>query len=280
MKNCGFPDSVPRPTAIRYIRNLRGGSQAHLIQADDDRFYAAKSPENPQSKRLLVNEYLAGKIFEHLGVASAKMIPLNMPQSFINENSKFQVILHHETIRLHAGLYLGSRYEVDPEKMSVFDFLPAPLLPKVTNIKDFLGALLADQWTCNHDQRQFVFSPDPSASTGSRRYCALAIDHGMCLGGAGWQLFDSPLTGVYFQHEVYGSSVCMSDFEPWLEKLRAIEEEHFDTWISAMPPEWLTGDSIPFRNLVGGLLKRKKRIPDLIAAAIDHNPGRLTKVIR
>jgi hypothetical protein len=49
-------------TAIEHIRRLRGGSQPHLMRCSDGRFYVVKFQNNPQNTRILVNEYLGGKL--------------------------------------------------------------------------------------------------------------------------------------------------------------------------------------------------------------------------
>jgi hypothetical protein len=46
--------------AITHIRRLRGGSQAQLMVADDGHQYVIKFQGNPQTTRVLANEYLAG----------------------------------------------------------------------------------------------------------------------------------------------------------------------------------------------------------------------------
>lgn len=257
------------PIAIRYVRALRGASQAHLLQADDGHYYATKSPENPQTRRVLVNEYLGAKIFERLGVATAQMIPLIVSQPFLDANPNFQLVLHKELIPLHGGVFLGSQYAMNPEKTAIYDFLPTPILPRVTNLNHYLGALIADQWLCNDDARQFVFFVDPSVPHRSGRgWRALAIDHGRCLGGHTWRLFDSPLIGVSSQLAVY-KTLDVSETKTWLERLSNIEEHHLIAWIDEMPPEWLAGDALELRNLIKKLLRRKGRVPELVETGIE-----------
>jgi len=41
---------------------MRGGAQAHLLQADDDYWYVVKFRNNPQHRRILVNELLSATI--------------------------------------------------------------------------------------------------------------------------------------------------------------------------------------------------------------------------
>ena len=57
--------------AITHIRRLRGGSQAQLMVADDGHEYVIKFQGNPQTTRVLANEYLAARL--------ARMIKLNVP---------------------------------------------------------------------------------------------------------------------------------------------------------------------------------------------------------
>ena len=46
-------------TAVRHIRKMRGGAQSHLLEADDGHWYVVKFRNNPQHRRILVNELLA-----------------------------------------------------------------------------------------------------------------------------------------------------------------------------------------------------------------------------
>src|SRR5437016_13512841 len=45
--------------AIKHIRRPRGGSQAQLMAADDGHEYVVKFQGNPQTTRILANDYLA-----------------------------------------------------------------------------------------------------------------------------------------------------------------------------------------------------------------------------
>ena len=45
--------------AIKHIRRLRGGSQAQLMAADHGHEYVVKFQGNPQTTRVLANDYLA-----------------------------------------------------------------------------------------------------------------------------------------------------------------------------------------------------------------------------
>src|SRR5205809_1685279 len=100
--------------AITRVRRLRGGSQAQLMVADDGHEYAVKFQGNPQTTRVLANDYLAGRL--------ARMIALSVPEPAIihvdaetirQSNISFQ--LAGSEILPPAGLHFGSRFIVDEE---------------------------------------------------------------------------------------------------------------------------------------------------------------------
>ena len=96
------------PTAVHYVRKLRGGSQAHLIRADDGHFYAMKSVGNPQGTRVLVNEYLGSKIFSKMGIATAMAAPIVVTEHFLNSNPEMGFILGSRRIALALYPAAGS----------------------------------------------------------------------------------------------------------------------------------------------------------------------------
>ena len=44
--------------ALEQIRRMRGGAQSHLMRCSDEHFYVVKFQNNPQHRRILVNELL------------------------------------------------------------------------------------------------------------------------------------------------------------------------------------------------------------------------------
>ena len=58
-------------TACRHVRKMRGGAQSHLLEADDGNFYIVKFRNNPQHRRILVNEYVSAVFLRYLQVSAA-----------------------------------------------------------------------------------------------------------------------------------------------------------------------------------------------------------------
>src|SRR5260370_9906044 len=54
--------------AVEQIRRMRGGAQSHLMRCDDGYYYVVKFQNNPQHKRILVNELLRTRLAARLGL--------------------------------------------------------------------------------------------------------------------------------------------------------------------------------------------------------------------
>ena len=96
--------------ARRLIRKMRGGAQAHLIEADDGRFYVVKFRNNPQHRRILTNEWLGGTFLRFLGVAVPDMQIVNLPEQFLDENPEAGIQLGSRRIPPLLGWHFGSQF--------------------------------------------------------------------------------------------------------------------------------------------------------------------------
>ena len=56
--------------ARRFLRKMRGGAQAHLLEGADGHFYVVKFLNNPQHRRILVNEWIASVFLDYLGISA------------------------------------------------------------------------------------------------------------------------------------------------------------------------------------------------------------------
>ena len=84
---------------------------------------------------------------------------------------------------------------------------------------------------------------------------------------SGWEFSDSPLQGLYARKLVYEKVRSMDDFQPWLDQVVHFPEAVVDRAFRQVPPEWLEGEEDEFERLLERLLRRRKRVPDLIADA-------------
>ncbi|HZT36887.1 MAG TPA: HipA family kinase [Bryobacteraceae bacterium] len=265
--------------ATRFIRKMRGGAQAHLLQADDGNFYVVKFTNNPQHRRILINEWTASVFLNYLQIPAPATAIVEITTEFLAENPEVHIQLGMRRIDVEPGWHFGSRHPGDPLRTAVYDFLPDALLDKVANTRDFLGVFAVDKWMGNADARQCIFFRarlrNPLSPVGERPgFVAQMVDHGYLFDGPHWTFMDSPLQGFYFRPVVYSQVRSLTDFEPWLERIVNFPEKVIDDAYKQIPLAWIDGDSEALEALLEKLLQRRRRVPELIAAArgVRSNP--------
>lgn len=267
--------------ARRLIRKMRGGAQAHLIEAEDGGFYIVKFKNNPQHRRILVNEWLASVFLRYLQIHVPDTAVVEVTSEFIADNPDLYLSIGARREPIPAGLHFGSRMAVHPDRVAVFDFLPEKLLGKIENSADFLGMLVFDKWAANADSRQAVFfraraktwTPLKGETPARVGFFAQMIDHGFAFNGPHWEFTDSPIQGLYFRPSVYEDVRSVDSFQPWLAMAENMPAEVIDSAWKEIPREWLDDDEDALEKLLEGLFKRRARIGRLIAEIQRARPG-------
>ena len=255
--------------AHRLTRKMRGGAQAHLLEASDGHSYVVKFHNNPQHRRILVNEWIASTFLHYLDIAAPETAMVELTQEFLAATPDVHIQLGRERRPVTPGWHFGSRFPGDPMRTVVYDFLPDTLLEQVENLRDFLGVLAFDKWMGNADSRQAIFFRarvhDPLAANPPRLgFVAQMVDNGYVFEGPHWRWGESPIQGLYFRPLVYRTVRGLAEFEPWLDRIRNFPEEVVDQAVKRIPPAWLEGDEDELERLLERLMRRRERVPDLI----------------
>jgi hypothetical protein len=256
--------------ALRLIRKMRGGAQAHLIEVSGGHAYVVKFLNNPQHRRILVNEWLASSFLRYLGIATPEVAMVSVSPPFLQAEPEVHIQLGRERRAVEAGWHFGSRYPGDVRRTVVYDFLPDAMLDRVENLADFFGVLAFDKWMGNADSRQAIFfraQVSDLAGTGAPAhlgFVAQMVDNGYVFEGPHWRFGDSPIQGLYFRPLVYRGVRGLSSFEPWLERIRHFPEEVVDQAVREIPAAWLEGEEDALERLLDRLLRRRRRVADLI----------------
>ena len=261
-------------TAVRHVRKMRGGAQAHLLEADDGNWYVVKFRNNPQHHRVLVNEWLAATFLGYLKIAVPESAIIEVTAELLADNPEIHLSSGTRRIEVEAGWHFGSRYPGDPGKLALYDFLPDKLLENVVNLDDFRAILVFDKWTGNADGRQCVFyraMVRQEAAGGGRRtstpgFVARMIDHGYAFNGPHWDFPESAVQGLYARPIVYRSVRSLDDFQPWLQQVMNFPEEMVDRAWKRLPAAWMAGEEDELERMLDQLLARRPRVPDLISA--------------
>jgi HipA-like kinase len=256
-------------TARRLIRKMRGGAQAHLMEASDGHCYVVKFHNNPQHRRILVNEWIASTFLHYLGISAPEVAMVQVTESFLAGEPEIHIQLGRERRAVTPGWHFGSRFPGDPARTVVYDYLPDTLLDKVENLSDFRAALAFDKWMGNADSRQAIFFRarvlEPLAPEPQRLgFVAQMVDNGYVFEGPHWRLGESAIQGLYFRPLVYRGVRGLAEFEPWLGRIRNFPEEVVDQAVKRIPPAWLEGDEDDLERLLERLMRRRARVPDLL----------------
>jgi hypothetical protein len=265
--------------ATRLIRKMRGGAQAHLLECDDGHFYVVKFRNNPQHRRILINEWIASVFLNYLQISTPPAAIVSLSTAFLEANPDIYIQLGSRHQAVEPGWHFGSRYPGDPAKIMVYDFLPDILLDKVVNAGEFLGVLAFDKWMSNADARQTIFfrarlrqwpaGSEPAPRTG---FVSQMMDHGYVFDGPHWKFSESPIQGLYFRTKIYQKVRGWDDFQPWLDRVVYFPDEIVDAAQKQIPPEWVAEDAAALQSILEKLMSRCRRVPDLIR---DSRGGRV-----
>jgi hypothetical protein len=259
-------------TAVQHVRKMRGGAQAHLLEADDGCWYVVKFRNNPQHRRILVNELLSSVLLGYLKIAAPETALILVSAEFLAANPEIHLTLGTRQLPVEPGWHFGSRYPGDPSRVAVYDFLPDALLPQVANLEDFRAILVFDKWVGNADGRQSVFyralvrTGERAAGAARPGFVARMIDHGFAFNGPHWEFTDAPLQGLYARRQVYETVHSLDDFQPWLEQVVHFPEEVIDQAWKGIPADWVDGEEDALAQLLDRLFERRARLPELIAS--------------
>lgn len=269
--------------ARRHIRKMRGGAQSHLIEASDGNFYVVKFRNNPQHRRILVNELIAAEILDYLQIHAPEWDLIRLSEEFLRESPEVSIHIGNRFIAPDAGWAFGSKFPGDPATTAIYDFVPDSLLAQIQNPEDFRAVLVFDKWAGNADGRQAIFFRAvirdwlQRANAGSRKtgFVALMIDHGFIFNGPYWTFVESAFQGLYARRAVYEQVRTIDDFEPWATRVQHFPDAVLDRALRRIPPDWIEGEEEELERLLEGLLRRSKRIRELIeqSQAIFPNWG-------
>jgi hypothetical protein len=268
--------------ATEQIRRMRGGAQSHLMRCSDGHHYVVKFQNNPQHRRILVNELLGTRLAARLGLPVTPVAIVHVTEELIRLTPELCMEMPRTRVPCQPGPQFGSRYPGDPRRLTLHDFLPDEQLRGVENLHDFAGMLVFDKWTCNTNGRQTIFFREerhrPAAQRDGpekedqppedRDYRAAMIDQGFCFNAGEWNYPDAPLRGLYARNRVYEGVIGMESFAPWTERVeKSVTERVLAEVIREIPPEWYEDDYDAVTKLLEQLYRRRTRVPELLLAA-------------
>ena len=242
-------------TIERVVRRMRGGSQSFTVLGDDGQFYVAKFQGNPQGTRTLVNEWIGSNLLTRLGITTPKVRILRLLDRVDGEDLFFSTPDGRR--KIFAGLHLGSLCPVNPDRVAIYDLLPATVIEKLlVNGSDFAKAYIFDCWAGHADRRQAIFFRNPNR----KGFVAGVIDNGMLFGGRHWKLFTAPAVCLYCDRTVYRALDLRRLALDTIEVIRSWTLSDIDEIVTAIPDEWFEGDKDAFWRMAEKLIARSATV--------------------
>ena len=187
------------------------------MEASDGKFYVVKFRNNPQHRRVLVNEWIASVFLKQLQIATPDAALIEITPEFLDSEPDVYMQSGSRRLAVKPGWHFGSQFPGDPQRVPVFDFLPDSLLSQCVNLRDYVGALVFDKWVSNADGRQSIFykariRDGRGDEVLEKGFVTQMMDNGFIFDGPNWQYGDSPIQGHYFRAQVYTAVRKLDDF--------------------------------------------------------------------
>jgi hypothetical protein len=263
---------VAKVVGVKHVCAMNSGARAHLLRCSNGRHYVVKFKNNPQGVRVLANELIATLAAQLIGLPVASPAVVDVSDELIRDSGLTTCDVHGKQVGCASGLSFGSRFVGRVRRHAsnsplVCTQLSDEHLKTVENLSDFYGMLVFDQWTCNGDGRQVVFSRAGANSC----YRATMIDNGFCFDGQNWSFPHSPRRGIFNHRIVYSDAEGPDSIQKWVDRLdREITREMLVQVMLAVPPEWYESDLASLSRLLESLLYRKRILRELLASTIGY----------
>lgn len=218
---------------IRYIRNLRGGSQPILAQASDHHVYVVKFINNLQGPNVSFNESAGSELYRMCGLPVPSWKPLLVTKAFLDQNQACWMQSQGGPVRPDSGLCFGSRF-LGENGRDLLEILPGTSFQQVRNRQNFWLAWLIDVYANHIDNRQVIYRRD---SAGWLK--AFFVDHGSILGGPNGELPGNLKASRYLDPRIY-QNVSAQQCAHFQKVLRRLDVDHLWQQAEGLPSDWKT----------------------------------------
>ncbi len=180
----------------RYVKKLRGGSQAILALASDDCFYVVKFFDNPQGRNVLFNECLGTELYRHFEL-EVPDYPSGNYEGFHRTVPLLLLQSQSESVPPRPGLCFGSKF-LGWAGCRFFEILDGNSIERVHHREDFWLAWLLDICSVHCDHRQAIFE-----RLRNGQFKAVFIDHSHMFGGSNGDRRLQIMAPCYLDRRIY-----------------------------------------------------------------------------
>ncbi|OAB34108.1 HipA family kinase [Paenibacillus glacialis] len=228
--------------AVRPIQPVNNGvTKPYILLGNDGNSYYTKFKENPETSRILANEFVCAKIAKFLDLPLASPTLINVDQDFIDIFGT-EITEHIESdVSISKGLHFGTK-----KINKAFQIVNSKMIESATNIKAIPEIILFDQLICNTDRDRnggnLIFDQS--------KMKIVVIDHSHAFDiGPLWDAHQLEIrVGSQFEpfaHDGYIFRKLVpfvkgnNPFDPIIVKMLGMTSEFLWHTISSIPDEWI-----------------------------------------
>lgn len=246
--------------AVKLIgTTFKGYSKPQHILFSDDKSYVVKFKNNSSGTRILVNEYIAGKLGQLLSLPIIPFEVVHISDDFLKES---QLLLNHKFTSgsSFASLYIDNCIQLSRNSNNEYI--------KVTNQEHLALIIAFDIWIGNTDRKENNVLLEPVENG---KYYLRLIDHGRCFSEALWTIKDlkkMPKMEVKLNVHHWCASFLQgqNELNSAIEKILSLPEESIKSVIQSIPKDWDVSD-MERDALVTHLINARKQLPQLSLTA-------------
>lgn len=226
---------------ILHLQQLpKGRSKPQLIRFNNGKEYVVKFINNKSGTRVLVNEYVAGKLAQLLSLPVVPFRVVYIAKKFINENP---TLFEHN---FQSGYQLASLYITDSAVLKKFLPLDQIYEIKISNRDKLAGIIAFDYWIGNYDRNRsnVLLKLLPNGE-----YHCYMIDHGHVFGKSSWtietlkEIIPNMATSWRKVHSRFFSMLQgKEDIATHIDKIMKVPDQMIHQIVHSIPRDWDVSD--------------------------------------
>jgi hypothetical protein len=220
--------------ATKYFGNVGSGVTApQLFRANDRRFYVVKLQSNRLGLKILVNEFLAAKFGQIMGLCFPPHNIIEITEETLRQEDPGLI-----TSGVNSGRHFASRL------INRTEYVQKHNIAKAINKAELAGVILFDHLFHNSDRTSNYKNLLLRQETAGYKIYAIDNSHLFVYGKWTTALLNrlSKKIKIYY-HYTYGLLLryylYAQDFFPYLESVANISDEQINNLVNDIPVEWL-----------------------------------------
>jgi hypothetical protein len=248
------------PGVRRFFYQLRGVSQACLVEATDNNIYIIKMA-GAVGPNVLFNEAFGSELLRYFGLPVPSWTALSLSEDFIDLHPEMLSDRPQQFVSVNNTLHFGSRLAASHGVAGTYQIIPSKWASHVVNSGDFVGALAIDIWASHTDSRQVIYSPCGRKGL----LTATFIDNSHMFGGPEGRTRACPCAPMIPDLSFYWGLPVDSLLRHWEARIAAVNVTALRSMLCSIPQEWYSPAMA--ERALAEMESRRRELPSLFDRA-------------